>query len=94
MSTEMKTTRSSQSLAICYQDKIIQDDQRRIPVVACGYADDGRFGYFLCMEKNTHDGNPHQDYYEYSDVKEFYPKENNQTYQTVLKAFKDWVTTG
>ena len=64
------------------------DDDGRELVISCGYSSDYKFGYFICKEKVTAEGNPHDETYEYTDVHSFYPKENETTYQRVLEDLK------
>lgn len=79
---KMVITESKQPLAVFHSG--VFDSDRREYVITCGYTQGGRFGYFICRVRHAIDGNPHDERYYYTNQSAFYPKENEQTYQTVL----------
>lgn len=82
----MMTTKSKSRLSVFNSG--VYDDRGWELVISCGYSIGNQFGYFICKEKVTAVGNPHDETYEYSDVRSFHPKENEKTYAKVLEEMK------
>lgn len=82
--TDMMTTKSKNRLSVFNSGEF--DDDGRELVIACGYTNGAKFGYFICKEKAS--GNPLNEVYEYTDQTAFYLKENEKTYQRVLEDVK------
>jgi hypothetical protein len=67
---------------------IVENDKEL--VVACGYANSGAFGYFVCWEQQVpHQGNKVM--HEYSEVVSFKKKTNERTLHEVLAEFQTHV---
>ena len=90
--TDMMTTRSKSRLSV-FNTGVFDDEGREL-VISCGYTHGGKFGYFVCKEKVTAVGNPHDETYEYTDQTAFYLKENEKTYQRVLEDVKRQISLG
>lgn len=59
-------------------------------VVACGYAQSGAFGYFVCWEQQAPQGD-NKVLYEYSSPISFNKKENERTLHQVLASFRSYI---
>lgn len=79
----MMTPRSSSRLSV-FNSGVVDGDKE--VVIACGYDSNYKFGYFICNEHT--EGSPGNEVYVYTDVRSFYPKENERTYQAVLENLK------
>lgn len=76
----MKTKESTTSLTI-FNGPEAENGKRH--VIACGYNDEGKFGYFICKELAT------SKQFLYEEIEAFYPRESEKTYQQVLLTFKN-----
>lgn len=83
---DMMITKSKSRLSV-FNSGMFDADGHEL-VISCGYTNGGKFGYFVCKEKVTFVGNPHDNTYEYIDQSAFYLKETEKTYQIVLEEVK------
>lgn len=60
------------------------DDDGKWNVIACGYGENNKYGYFICKESRTETGD-----IIYTDITEFYVKEDEKTFQQVINDFKN-----
>ena len=88
---DMMITKSKNRLSVFNSG--VYDDEGRELVISCGYSNAAKFGYFVCKEKVTASGNPHDEVYEYTDQTAFYLKENEKTYQRVLEDVKRMISS-
>lgn len=87
--TDMMTTKSKNRLSV-FNSGVFDENDREL-VIACGYTNGAKFGYFVCKEKAS--GNPLNEGYEYTDQTAFYLKENEKTYQRVLEDVKRMIAS-
>ena len=67
---------------------VYRDDGAQLVIVP-GY-NDGKFGYIVCYEKHTAVGNPHDDWYEYSNPLLFAEKLDEDVYPSVVKVVESF----
>jgi hypothetical protein len=83
----MMTTTAKASLAVFKPPQTTPTPiAEKVLVISCGYANNGKFGYFICNEHMDDAGN-----FCYSDQYEFYPKVNDHTYAAVLAKYNEIV---
>lgn len=69
-----------------------QKDGNKELVVACGYTNDGKYGYFIIEEEQTVCKKTMKPMWLYTNQRQFTPKKNEQSYRDVLTALGDIVT--
>ncbi|TFH08902.1 MAG: hypothetical protein E4H14_05545 [Candidatus Thorarchaeota archaeon] len=79
----MMIERKETSLAL-FRTGVV-DEHGRETVLACGYSDDGEFGYFIIKEHKE------GDIFVYTDETAFFRKDNEQTFQEALAKLKEIV---
>lgn len=62
-------------------------DDREL-VIACGYTQDGRYGYFIIEEQQTVDKKSKRPKWVYTNQRKFVQKKNEQSYREVLQHLK------
>ena len=60
-------------------------------VVACGYTNDGKYGYFIIDEEQTTDPKTQKTMWIYTNQRWFVPKKNEQSYRDVLTTLKEMI---
>lgn len=57
-------------------------------VIACGYTQDGRYGYFIIEEQQTIDAKTKRPKWTYRNQRSFLQKKNEQSYREILQQLK------
>lgn len=81
---EMMTKTSLVSLVCANSGKL--DDNGKELVITCGYSKAGKYGYFICKQKEDGKGR-----HLYSDQLEFFQKHDERTFTSALARFKEIV---
>ena len=88
MIQEMMYNKVYVSLTVYHSEHYIDDKEL---VVACGYTEDNKLGYFVCLEDRVYEDQTNIPMCEYSNQYAFFQKLDENSYGQALTFLKDMV---